>query len=426
MSDPAKRLLLISHNFPPTLGPESVLVQLNARNLHASGWQVTPLATTMRHGWQMMDRGLLRALPADMRVLRAPSWDAYLATMIPRLGRMFNLWLEQRWLPEPYFLWRGPARRAGLHWLREHKPAVLYSRAQKFVSNVVGLDLKRATGLPWIAHFSDPWVEMIERQSHPRPIQMVHDLERAIMEEADAVVFVTRQTVEQVMQRYPERLREKVMVVPHGYDSATALKSNAPRGGPLRAVHAGAFYPGFREPTTLFKGIAQLHAKASLNGRFELVCIGSDTTMYQTLVDELGVRGVIQLRESVPFEACQQMLADAHLLVVVDTPNKGGIFLPTKVIEYFAHEKPVLGVADRGSAVEEALLRCAQPVAESSNLDDVERELVALLARHEAGALGVTEASREAMRGYEISRVNAPLLAKLDELWGRMAKGKGS
>ena len=47
---------------------------------------------------------------------------------------------------------------AGRRWMEEHGPAILYSRATKHVSNVAAGFIKRATGMPWVAHISDPWV----------------------------------------------------------------------------------------------------------------------------------------------------------------------------------------------------------------------------------------------------------------------------
>ena len=75
---PRGRIFLVSHNFPPTLGPESSLVRLNAIDLARRGWQVSVLTTTTEHMHMGLDFGMLEGLPAGMEILRTPSYDAVL------------------------------------------------------------------------------------------------------------------------------------------------------------------------------------------------------------------------------------------------------------------------------------------------------------------------------------------------------------
>lgn len=416
----SRDLLLVSHNFPPTQGPESLLVGMNAKSLHDFGWNVAALTTTNRHARQGADADLLSVLPPAMEILRARSWDAYICAAFPRLGRKLMLWLEQQVLPEPYFLWRGSAGRTGRQWMQQRgqgKQPVIYSRAPKFVSNVVGLDLKRATGAPWVAHFSDPWTQ-VPRRGGKRVERLTQRMEREILAEADAVVFVSEQTADAIMKQYPEAWRKKVRVIPHGYinPSFPPTPSKPGNGRPLRALHAGSFYPGFREPDSLFKAIADLHARQSLQGRFELLCIGPDSTRYQKDLDTLGISSLVQLRDSVPFTECQKLVAEADLLVVLDTPNLGGLFLPTKLIEYMAFEKPILGLSESHSAVAETLRHCGLPNADIKDASSCARVLGTWLETWESGSWQLPQPTLEAMRSYELQRVNATLNDLLHEL----------
>jgi hypothetical protein len=131
---------------------------------------------------------------------------------------------------------------------------------------------------------------------------------------------------------------------------------------------------------------------------------------------------VVVLREAVAFDECQRMIAGSHLLVVVDTPAQKGMFLPTKVVEYFAHEKPVLGIAEPESAVSDALSRCWQAVANGADSNALADALDAALTAHAEGRLQITEAARVAMRGYEIHQVNQPLIAQLEKLYAGLIR----
>ena len=71
------------------------------------------------------------------------------------------------------------------------------------------LGIKRANPkLPWIAHFSDPWVDgPYAAELHPVTRRKWRDNERRVMETADALIFVNEPTASLVMQKYPPSLR---------------------------------------------------------------------------------------------------------------------------------------------------------------------------------------------------------------------------
>src|SRR5262249_1669459 len=155
----------------------------------------------------------------------------------------------------------------------------LYSRAPKHVSNVVGWALKKTTDLPWVAHFSDPWMA---NGIHKRPMQrwVASFFERRILRDADAVIFVTQQAADATLEPYPREWRNRVHIIPPGYVASSSSRSTASAAsrGPLKVVHAGAFYPNMRRPDTLIEGIRRLNAGRPLAGRLKITCLGADTT----------------------------------------------------------------------------------------------------------------------------------------------------
>jgi hypothetical protein len=49
-------------------------------------------------------------------------------------------------------------------------------------------------------------------------------MEERIVRNADAVIFVNRQTADRVMRKYPQDWQPKVRIVPHGHEGGTALE----------------------------------------------------------------------------------------------------------------------------------------------------------------------------------------------------------
>lgn len=413
------RVLLVSHNFPPTVGPESYLVHLNALSLHRAGMDVTVLTTShkFKHTRLKLDEALLSELPPDMQILRTTSYDAWLKSKFPRVGGLALLAMERSFLPESYMMWLGSAVKAGRQQLAK-SPAIIYSRAQKHVSNVCGWRLKRKTGLPWVAHFSDIWVNHYYKSPLTRGFASA--LEKRIIRDADKVVFVTDRAVDLILPRYPESWRNKVSVIPHGYAKDMPSPSNG-GSGPLKLIHAGVFYPGMRTPETLFQAMQQIDQKQSLKGRLKLTLLGGYSDHYRGLAESLGLTDIVEFKDAVPHAECQRMIAESDLPVMIDTLGHDGVFLPSKLIEYFAFQKPVLALTELNSAVSLTLKDCGLPMADLTNPAQIANVLDGWLQKWEQGQWTLPSETLQKLASYQIDRVNQPLFEMLHGLW--MEKG---
>ncbi len=386
------RILLVSHNFPPTSGPESSLVRLNTAWMLRAGFDVRVLTTTRSHTLQAMDRTLMAGLPEDLVVERQASPEAVLSEVYPRAGRHIAVLLGRHVLPEIFLPWALPATEAGCRMVRQWQPHVIYSRAPKHVSNVVGWRMKHQTGLP---------------------------LERRILRDADALVFVTRQAMERMLAPHPASWRERARIIPHGYEAAPADAGAPPAKGPLTVIHAGAFYPGIRGPETLIEALKRMHAAASLDGRMVVECVGDDSVRYREQADAAGLAGVLRFVPPVPFDECQRKIAASHLTLILDTAGYSGVFLPTKLFEAFALRRPVLGLAEPGSAVAEILEQAGLPWADVRTPAHIAEVFTRLLEAWETRGEAPTAGNRDVVERFEINRVNEPLAALLHEMAGR-------
>lgn len=416
------RILIVSHNFPPTSGPESHLTRMNVASLHHEGWDVRVLTTTALHLSQPLDETLLERVPSDLKVERVASPEAVFAARFPRYGKALARWTGRNLLPEEFFPWSFPATKRGNDMIASWRPDVIYSRATKHVSNVVGWRLKQATGLPWVAHFSDPW---IRGGRYHRPIQKFYGAiwESRILRDADALIFVTRQAADRVLADFPSEFSKRVHIIPHGFEKLSPSLANltkdvatetAPRR--LRIIHAGAFYPSMRGPETLIEAIRRLKLRFSSEDLPEIECIGVDTVDFQPLVDAEGVGDVLRLHSAVPFEECQRRIALSDAILVLDTPGSGGIFLPTKLIEAFAFGKPVLGLCDPESAMASILNDAEQNWADSRDAEAIATELGKLMQWWRSGDRRLTRSALQKLKQFQIDRVNEPLFQLFERL----------
>src|SRR2546423_9907479 len=408
-----RRLLLVSYAFPPQRNAESVLVLATVRALASAGWEVTVLTIEHTKTTEPVDEDLLREVPPGVAVVRAGGWEHWFSRYAGP-WRAFWYALRLLGLPERHCAWYFPALRAARGLLATQRFDVMHSWANYHVSNIVALHLHRAYRLPWVAHFSDPWTDSHYFRSRSTPLQRLTcaRLERRIIEEAGALVFVTEETARLVMRKYPEALQAKVRVVPHGYDPGvlaglppdTPASENGNR--PLRLVHVGAFYPGLREPISLLRAVASVHQEQKLDGRLHLRLVGPYTEHYRELTRQLGLEQIVELQPAVGRQASMLEARRADVLLVIDAPPDGGesVFLPSKLVDYLMLKKPILGVTPARGATARVLGELGFPMAEPTDTAGIANALRQLLRAHAAHGLALPADFERVAEQYHIAR----------------------
>jgi len=272
------------------------------------------------------------------------------------------------------------------------------------------LRVSRATGLPWVAHLSDPWAD--SPYATPRQQRIWRGMEETVVREASAVVFVTEETADLVMSKYPHDWRQKAFVVPHGFDAraAAAAPAHLDRGAPMRLVYTGRFYGGLRTPRSFLRALADLNARHPLDGVLEVVFVGPRVEDFQRDAAALGVGSIVRFRGRVPPAEAAALAAAADVLLVIDAPSEGpGVFLPSKLIDYLPFRKPILGVTPEPGASATLLRRLGCPVAQPDDADAIRSALAELIRRWREGTLDVGASFDRVAAGFDIRATTALL-----------------
>ncbi|MDI6794841.1 MAG: hypothetical protein QME81_18575, partial [bacterium] len=149
-----KKLLFVTYGFPPLLNPRAIQVVRMAKYLLNFGWRTTILTVDEKSAFEISDSDLFSLIPEGIRVERVRTFEP--KNLIRILYRSLPLILA---LPDSKIGWAYFATRKGKDILKKGGYDLILSSAQPFSSHLVGLKLKKETGLPWVAHFSDPWVD---------------------------------------------------------------------------------------------------------------------------------------------------------------------------------------------------------------------------------------------------------------------------
>ncbi len=230
------------------------------------------------------------------------------------------------------------------------KPDVIASFGEPMSDHLIALEVKRRTGLPWLAHFSDPWSDNPFRRGGPLTRLLNTRLERHVIAAADVVVFTSQETAERVGRRYDSQGRAKFRVVGHGFD-ARLFPAPGKREGKLLVRHIGSFY-GNRTPFPLISALQRLALlRPDLVTQIRVELVGSmPERMINTLQAMPLPAGLLATVGPVAYGESLARMVQSDLLLLIDAPAETSVFLASKLIDYIGSGRPIFAITPRGTA----------------------------------------------------------------------------
>ena len=258
-----------------------------------------------------------------------------------------------------------------------------------------------------MAHFSDPWVDSAYRHfasDEERTAAMQQ--ERAVIGQADAVVFINEHTADLVMAKYPSVWREKVHIIPHGYETDLLSQLPAPlsRVSAMRVVHTGNFY-GHRNPDLVLRAAKALSDRLGPDARLEFIFVGNASEALRQTATDIGVDDIVTFTGTKSYLESLQIARSADLLLVIDAPADTSVFLPSKIVDYLMLERPILGVTPQRGASAEVLHKVGCPVVDPEDYEGILEALIKAFDNWQAGQPAAAVPLREAAMKFNIDHV---------------------
>jgi glycosyltransferase involved in cell wall biosynthesis len=256
-------------------------------------------------------------------------------------------------LPDRWISWWPGAYLAGLGLIRRYQPDALWSTFPIPTAHKIGRSLHRRSGLPWIADFRDPMVQL-DDPVDPILWRAYDRIEQATIASSQLNIFTTEGTCALYRARYAHRPSASFAVVENGYDEEVFASlpedSRSPKaalGGRVMLLHSGAIYPLERDPTQLFLALKELGSNGVVSPgtlQVRLRATGHDAEIRRMITDS-GVAGLVELVPPVSYrDAISEMLLADGLLILQAGQVKTQI--PAKVYEYLRAGRPILALTD--------------------------------------------------------------------------------
>ncbi len=359
-------LLAISYMLPPNLYPQAIQIGRLIYNIPA---RVGAICGTPKQFQEGLDcySDFDQRLAFRLTVPHEPVFSGLLHRLaiygVPFYGRS----------PDEFRGWVPKAERAALGFLPDSgfAPDALISFGQPWSDHLLGLRLKKYLGLPWIAHFSDPWTDAPFNRRFFLANIINRPLEAGVVRHADRVIFTSEETLDLVMSKYPSSWRVKARVLPHGYEPDLYLSRAGYQKGSLILRYVGNF-GGNRSPEPLFEALAQIYREtpAALDDISVELVGWTPSRMLKSPAYRCLPAGVIKIIPTVVYSKSLEMMKEADLLLVIDAPAELSVFLPSKLVDYLGAGVPILGIVPPGASAK-LIGRLGGKVADPSNLREV-------------------------------------------------------
>ena len=364
--------LLITYYWPPAGGAGVHRWLRMSRYFKENGWNLHVYCPNDA-AWPIIDDDLNKEVSKDLTVVRRKIFEPHRflgkknnpnkgagITQNKKAGflQRFIIWVRGNlFIPDSRVFWICPSARFLNSYLKDHPEIdTIISTGPPHSMHLIARRLKRKhPKLNWLADFRDPWTEIDFYQEllpgkwadkrHKR-------LEKAVLTEADQIVTVSDACAEG-LERIAGR---KVNVVTNGFIFPEFDPKSIQLDSKFTIAHFGSM-PYSRNPDALWIALENLVNRIpEIKQHLEIKLIGSVDFKIHEILKEKGLAEYVNAIPSVTHgeSILLQRQTQILLLVANNSGNTKGI-LTGKFFEYLGAKRPILGIGERESDLENAM-----------------------------------------------------------------------
>jgi glycosyltransferase involved in cell wall biosynthesis len=362
-----KKVLIVTYYWPPSAGGGIQRWLKFSKYLPEYGWQ--PIIFTPEDpDFQIKDPSLAADISEETEVLKFPIWEPYSLFdnisghsnkknrqqgVLEGSGKSFFSGLS-RWIrgnvfiPDPKVSWVRPSVGFLIEYIRDNSIDHVVTTGPPHSMHLIGLKLKRKTGVCWIADFRDPWVrwDMMKKFNLSWLAKRAHKkLESKVVRHADVVITVSETWANEIKTDHGSEAK----VITNGFDHMDFEESTTnPVSDKFIISHSGLVNE-FRNPQSLWSALRELCQEdedfaellqiefCGMVHRQVLEIIQSD----KILGPKFKFKDYVSHLEVLRIYNSSSVL----LLLLNDTDNAKG-HLPGKLFEYLASNRNILAMGD--------------------------------------------------------------------------------
>jgi glycosyltransferase involved in cell wall biosynthesis len=359
-----KRVLIITYYWPPSGGSGVQRWLKFSKYLPEYGWE--PVVFTPENpDFDLMDTSLEKEINPALEVIRFPIWEPYglfrklrrkpiqdtskiLEEKNPSFMDKIGIWIRANILiPDPRIFWKKPSVEFLKELIQQDQFDAVITTGPPHSLHLIGLELKKSTGIPWISDFRDPWSqwEFLDTLPMLPIVRSKHfQLEQSVLEKANVVM-----TISPTFQKDMIELAKKdIQLLTNGFDEEDLpvnFFEEKPNNEKLEILYTGVI-DAIRNPLPFLSALKAAFGES--DQKVSLRFVGKvSQALLNAINDDLWLKTHVFAEGYHPHEEVFNYYkkADLLLLILTDTKNaKGNI--PGKLFEYMSTGRQVLALGD--------------------------------------------------------------------------------
>lgn len=368
-----KRILLVTHHFPPDTAVGGVRAAKFAKYLPQFGWE--PVVLTVKESYyDVIDCSLSGNRRLSCPVIRCnfvrnPSHHYrklkrlfFGKSSIENVGSPANHDTSNKatlrdWLnallafPDEDTGWIPFAMLKGGKTIRRFGINSILSSGPPHSTHLLGAWLSKRARLPWIADFRDPL--FLPDKSNHVSLKLDYKLEAFVMAHASLVLTTTERLKNELARRHPA-YGHKVYALPNGYDPDDFASVPRQKAKRFTISYLGTLYRN-RDPEPVLCAVSRLIEKGliarnRLMLRFVGDCENAAGKPMRALIDKYSLDGNVELSPWLPRESAFEVMMQSHVLLLL--AENQALMVPAKVYDYLATGADILALTEDGATAD--------------------------------------------------------------------------
>ncbi len=308
-----------------------------------------------------------------MQVIKQPIWEPYqlykqftgkdkksrvVSGFLDEQGKQgisqkISLWIRGNiFIPDARRFWIKPSVKYLNRWLKENKVDALISTGPPHSMHLIAEALHKKTGIPWIADFRDPWVNIDfagDLKMSPRARNLNIKLEKRVLDSCNRVVVVG----DFMAEEFSSKTKTPVSVITNGYDPAdfdVEIPDSLKNTSFFSIVHTGSLNDRRNHPA-FWRALAELKQEnQDFAHALKIRLIGKNDASVRQSIQENGLLEITEFIDYLPHDqviAYQKTASVLYLSINNYGLSTSGFFSPKatltgKLFEYLAAQRPIL------------------------------------------------------------------------------------
>lgn len=365
-----KRFLFVTYYFPPAGGPSVQRIIRIIQHMTGMGWE--PVVLTVKNGdYTSLDPSLEKVIPPQVNIIRTDIFEPYnfyrfflgkkkddkipLAVLSShkKAGwkeKIANFIRANFFIPDGRIGWHRFGVKAGVHAIKENADIkLILSSGPPHTVHLIARKIAQKTGLPFVADFRDPWVNIefySEIKRSALTVAMDHWLEGKVIRDAAATIAVSPGCLDLITHGHKNTDRSRFHIIYNGFDpEAFPARIPKPLKDKFTITYIGNL-PYSRFTPAFYQAIRDLNINSHISpDSFQLRFYGNIDSAARSEIDSYEISDMVRFNKFIPHESAIEKICESHLLLLVinNSATKKAI-VTGKLFEYLASQRHIVAV----------------------------------------------------------------------------------